>query len=57
MYYEVDLPSLIEQGDAEAFKYFWLFFHSEAFVAQTFEVSETSKVSQAKVSPGCAHVA
>ncbi len=45
VYYEVDLPSLLEQGDAEAFKYFWLFFRREAFAAQTFEVSETSKVS------------
>jgi hypothetical protein len=31
VYYEVDLPALIEQGDAEAFKYFWLFFRREAF--------------------------
>ena len=29
----MDLPALIEQGDAEAFKYFWLFFRREAFVA------------------------
>ena len=33
VYYEVDLPALIEQGDAEAFKYFWLFFRREAFIA------------------------
>ena len=33
VYYEVDLPALIEQGDAEAFKYFWLFFRREAFMA------------------------
>ena len=33
VYYEVDLPALIEQGDVEAFKYFWLFFRREAFVA------------------------
>ena len=35
VFYEVDLPALIEQGDVEAFKYFWLFFRREAF-----EVSE-----------------
>ncbi|MCB0257587.1 MAG: class I SAM-dependent DNA methyltransferase, partial [Anaerolineae bacterium] len=33
VYYEVDLPALIEAGDAEAFKYFWLFFRREAFTA------------------------
>ena len=33
VYYEVDLPALIEQGDVEAFKYFWLFFRREAFTA------------------------
>ena len=32
VYYEVDLPALIEAGDAEAFKYFWLFFRREAFL-------------------------
>ena len=32
VYYEVDLPALIEPGDAEAFKYFWLFFRREAFL-------------------------
>ena len=32
VYYEVDLPSLIAQGDAGAFKYFWLFFRREAFI-------------------------
>ncbi|MFQ5857384.1 MAG: Eco57I restriction-modification methylase domain-containing protein [Anaerolineae bacterium] len=31
VYYEVDLPALIEQGDVEAFKYFYLFFRREAF--------------------------
>ena len=34
VYYEVDLPALIEQGDAEAFMYFWLFFRREAFRAR-----------------------
>lgn len=33
VYYEVDLPALIEAGDVNAFKYFWLFFRREAFVA------------------------
>jgi hypothetical protein len=30
-YYEVDLPALLAAGDAEAFKYFYLFFRKEAF--------------------------
>jgi hypothetical protein len=33
VYYEVDLPALIEQGDADAFKFFYLFFRREAFTA------------------------
>ncbi len=32
VYYEVDLPALIEQGDMEAFKFFYLFFRREAFL-------------------------
>jgi hypothetical protein len=31
-FYEVDLVSLLESGDLEAFKRFWLFFSREAFV-------------------------
>jgi hypothetical protein len=31
VYYEVDLPALIEQNDPEAFRYFWLFFRRAAF--------------------------
>lgn len=31
-YYEVDLPTILEQGDLEDFKYFYLFFRHEAFV-------------------------
>jgi len=31
-YYEVDLPELLEEGDLERFKYFYLFFRPEAFV-------------------------
>jgi len=30
-YYEIDLPELIEHGDLEKFKYFYVFFRSEAF--------------------------
>ncbi|ELZ14885.1 putative restriction/modification enzyme [Natrinema thermotolerans DSM 11552] len=30
-YYEIDLPELLERGDLEAFKYFYLFFRPEAF--------------------------
>ena len=33
VYYEVDLPALLEQGEAEAFKFFTLFFRREAFIA------------------------
>jgi len=31
-YYEIDLPTVLEQGDREAFKYFYLFFRQEAFL-------------------------
>jgi hypothetical protein len=31
VWYEVDLVALLEQGDPEAFKYFYLFFRREAF--------------------------
>ncbi|TKX73912.1 restriction endonuclease [Halorubrum sp. GN11_10-6_MGM] len=31
-YYEVDLPEILESGDLEAFKYFYVFFRPEAFV-------------------------
>ena len=31
-YYEVDLPEILETGDLEAFKYFYVFFRSRAFV-------------------------
>jgi len=30
-FYEVDLPALLEKGDLESFKYFYLFFRREAF--------------------------
>ncbi len=30
-FYEVDLPALLEKGDLECFKYFYLFFRREAF--------------------------
>ena len=51
-YYEVDLPELLERGDLEAFKYFYVFFRPEAFresAGTTFldEVwSESETVSQ-----------
>jgi len=32
IYYEVDLPEVIESGNLEAFKYFYVFFRPEAFV-------------------------
>jgi len=31
-YYEVDLPDILESGNLEAFKYFYVFFRPEAFV-------------------------
>ncbi|ADJ16800.1 Eco57I restriction-modification methylase domain-containing protein [Halalkalicoccus jeotgali] len=31
-YYEIDLPTILEKGDLEDFKYFYLFFHHEAFL-------------------------
>ncbi|WP_188880334.1 Eco57I restriction-modification methylase domain-containing protein [Halarchaeum grantii] len=31
-YYEIDLPTVLESGDLEAFKYFYLFFRHEAFL-------------------------
>lgn len=31
-YYEVDLPTILENGDLEDFKYFYLFFRHEAFL-------------------------
>lgn len=31
-YYEVDLPRVLERGDLEEFKYFYLFFRHEAFL-------------------------
>jgi len=31
-YYEIDLPAVLEAGDLEAFKYFYLFFRQEAFL-------------------------
>lgn len=31
-YYEIDLPTLLETGDLEDFKYFYLFFRNQAFV-------------------------
>ena len=34
VFYQVDLPELLQQGDLEAFKYFWLFFHRAAFVGE-----------------------
>lgn len=32
-YYEADLERILEEGDEEAFRWFYLFFHSSAFVA------------------------
>jgi len=34
-YYEINLPTLLEQGGLEEFKYFYLFFRREAFVEDT----------------------
>jgi type I restriction-modification system DNA methylase subunit len=32
-YYEIDLPTVLESGDCESFKYFYLFFRHEAFLS------------------------
>ncbi|GGL45138.1 hypothetical protein GCM10009037_30660 [Halarchaeum grantii] len=34
-YYEIDLPTVLENGDLEDFKYFYLFFRQEAFRPDT----------------------
>lgn len=34
-YYEIHLPTVLESGDLEAFKYFYLFFRHEAFLPDT----------------------
>ncbi|GAB7019650.1 Eco57I restriction-modification methylase domain-containing protein [Halostagnicola bangensis] len=34
-YYEIDLPELLEEGDLEAFKYFYVFFRPDAFCEQS----------------------
>ena len=34
-YYEIDLPTVLEQGDLDDFKYFYLFFRHDAFVPDT----------------------
>ncbi|QRV16316.1 N-6 DNA methylase [Haloterrigena salifodinae] len=34
-YYEIDLPTVLEKGDLEDFKYFYLFFRHEAFLEDT----------------------
>ena len=46
VYYEVDLPALIEQGDANAFKFFYLFFRREAFIAPPGQRSFLERVLQ-----------
>ncbi|WP_135825125.1 Eco57I restriction-modification methylase domain-containing protein [Halorussus ruber] len=39
-YYEIDLPALLETGDPEEFKYFYLFFRREAFLGRDGGASE-----------------
>ena len=34
-YYEIHLPTVLESGDLESFKYFYLFFQQEAFLPDT----------------------
>jgi len=46
IYYEVDLEELLQQGDQEAFKYFYLFFRREAFLPGQSGVSFIEKVFQ-----------
>jgi type I restriction-modification system DNA methylase subunit len=46
VYYEVDLEALIQSGDPEAFKHFYLFFRREAFLPDAQGVSFVEKVFQ-----------
>jgi len=52
IYYEVDIVDLIEAGDKEKFKYFYLFFRAHSFVEDGFltEVYERSEDYTASVS-------
>lgn len=45
-FYEVDLVELLEAGDPEAFKRFWLFFRKEAFVPDSHGVCFLDAVRQ-----------
>ena len=49
IYYEVDLVDLLQRGDIEAFKYFYLFFRREAFVPDSSGRSFVEKVYQGSV--------
>ncbi|MDP8241328.1 MAG: TaqI-like C-terminal specificity domain-containing protein [Candidatus Hatepunaea meridiana] len=49
IYYEVDLERLLENGNIEGFKYFYLFFRREAFVPDTEGLSFVEKVYKESV--------
>jgi hypothetical protein len=46
IYYEVDLEELLQRGDLEAFKYFYLFFRREAFLPDHTGLSFIERVFQ-----------
>lgn len=46
IYYEVNLESLIQSGDLESFKYFYLFFRREAFLPDRNGITFIEKVFQ-----------
>jgi hypothetical protein len=49
IYYEVDLEELLQRGDLEAFKYFYLFFRREAFLPDHTGLSFIERVFQGSV--------
>jgi hypothetical protein len=49
IYYEVDLEELLQLGDFEAFKYFYLFFRREAFLPDHTGLSFIERVFQGSV--------
>ncbi len=49
IYYEVNLEELLQCGDLEAFKYFYLFFRREAFLPDHTGISFIEKVFQGSV--------
>lgn len=47
IFYQVDLPQVLQQGQLEAFKYFWLFFHRTSFLGDPCWLDRVLKESEA----------